>query len=69
QPKHSEEDYIKRPENAFIRFHHECRLKKNKAEAAAAAEGDYVVQRQCQANLSKTTSQQWHSLSAEERKH
>ncbi|EJC98791.1 uncharacterized protein FOMMEDRAFT_23582 [Fomitiporia mediterranea MF3/22] len=32
--KRSDEDYIKRSENASILFRHECCLKKNKAEAA-----------------------------------
>ncbi|EJD08375.1 uncharacterized protein FOMMEDRAFT_16767, partial [Fomitiporia mediterranea MF3/22] len=34
QLKHSDEDYIKRSENASILFYHKCCLKKNKAEAA-----------------------------------
>ena len=41
----------------------------NEAEAAAAAEGDPVAQRQRHADLSEIISQQWHSLSAEERKY
>ena len=69
QPKRGDEDCIKRPENAFILFRHECCLRKNEAEAAAAAEGDPVAQRQRHADLSEIISQQWHSLSAEERKY
>ncbi|KAL5522919.1 hypothetical protein ACEPAF_1186 [Sanghuangporus sanghuang] len=69
RPKRGDEDYIKRPENAFILFRRECCLRKNEAEVAAAQEGDPVTRRQRQADLSKTISQQWRSLSAEERKY
>ncbi|KAI5118146.1 hypothetical protein M0805_008152 [Coniferiporia weirii] len=68
RPKRGDEDYIKRPENAFILFRRDCCLRKNEAEAAAASEGDPVARRQRQADLSKTISQQWRSLSAEDRK-
>ena len=76
RPKRGDEDYIKRPENAFILFRRECCLKKNAEEAAAAAaagdqggEETQTQRRQRQADLSKTISQQWRSLSAEERKY
>ncbi|KAL5476619.1 RFG1_1 [Sanghuangporus weigelae] len=64
-----DEDYIKRPENAFILFRRECCLRKNEAEAATVQGGDPVTRRQHQADLSKTISQQWRSLSVEERKY
>ena len=69
RPRYSGEDYIKRPENAFILFRRECCLKKNEAGAAAAAEGDPVAQCQRHADLSKTISRQWHLLFAEECKY
>ncbi|KAF9256000.1 hypothetical protein L218DRAFT_966773 [Marasmius fiardii PR-910] len=63
RPKKGDEDYIKRPENAFILFRRKC---VEEREAAAAAGGD---KKQRQADLSKAISQQWKALSAEERKH
>ncbi|KAL5476628.1 RFG1_2 [Sanghuangporus weigelae] len=71
RPKCIDEDYIKRAENAFILFRRECCLRKNEneAEAAGTQEGDPVTRRQRQADLSKTISQQWRSLSAEERRY
>ncbi|EJD03351.1 uncharacterized protein FOMMEDRAFT_156750 [Fomitiporia mediterranea MF3/22] len=44
-------------------------LKKKEVEAVAAAEGDPVTRRQRQADLSKTISNRWCLLSAEERKY
>ena len=71
RPKRGDEDYIKRPENAFILFRRDCCQKRNAEEAVAAANGteDPNVRRQRQADLSKTISQQWRSLSSEERKY
>ena len=66
RPKRGDEDYIKRPENAFILFRRECCMKKNAEEAAG--EGP-AQRRQRQADLSKMISQQWRSLSAEDRKY
>lgn len=54
---------------AFILFRWECYLKKNEAEAVAANEGDPIARRQRQADLFKTISQRWRSLSAEDRKY
>jgi len=67
RPKKGDEDYIKRPENAFILFRRQCCEDRQKAQdEAAALEGPAKKQRQ--ADLSKTISQQWKSLSADERK-
>ncbi|PPQ90324.1 hypothetical protein CVT25_007726 [Psilocybe cyanescens] len=66
RPKKGEEDYIKRPENAFILFRRKCCEDRQAAQDEAAAKGPAKKQRQ--ADLSKTISQQWKSLSAEERK-
>ncbi|EJD00378.1 uncharacterized protein FOMMEDRAFT_37940, partial [Fomitiporia mediterranea MF3/22] len=59
RPKRGDEDYIKPFENTFILFRCKRCLKRNEAEAAAAAESDSVARCQHQADLSKTISQQW----------
>lgn len=63
RPKKGDEDYVKRPENAFILFRRHCCEERQ----AAAEEADTPAKKQRQADLSKTISQQWKSLSAEER--
>jgi hypothetical protein len=63
RPKKGDEDYVKRPENAFILFRRHCCEERQ----AAADEADTPAKKQRQADLSKTISQQWKSLSAEER--
>lgn len=69
RPKKGDDDYIKRPENAFILF----RRKKCEERQAAQEEDDSgasgPVKKQRQADLSKTISQQWKSLSGEERQY
>ena len=68
RPKKGDDDYIKRPENAFILF----RRKKCEERQAAQEEDDGSsgpVKKQRQADLSKTISQQWKSLPAEERQY
>ena len=65
RPKKGDDDYVKRPENAFILFRRKCCEDRQQAEDNAAADGPTKKQRQ--ADLSKTISQQWKSLSAEER--
>jgi len=66
RPKKGDEDYIKRPENAFILFRRKCCEDRQAAqEEAAAADGPAKKQRQ--ADLSKTISQQWKALSPGER--
>jgi hypothetical protein len=65
RPKKGDEDYVKRPENAFILFRRKCCEDRQQAEDVAAADGPTKKQRQ--ADLSKTISQQWKGLSAEER--
>lgn len=66
RPRKGDSDYIKRPENAFILFRRKC------CEERQAAAGDEKLdgptKKQRQADLSKTISQQWKSLSPEERK-
>ncbi|TFK46482.1 hypothetical protein OE88DRAFT_1729037 [Heliocybe sulcata] len=71
RPKRGDEDYIKRPENAFILFRRKC-VEDRQAEvttvaAAAAAEGAAIPKKQRQAELSKLISHQWKSLSGEDR--
>jgi hypothetical protein len=63
RPKKGDEDYVKRPENAFILFRRHCCEERQ----AAAEEADTPAKKQRQADLSKTISQQWKSLPAEER--
>ena len=66
RPKKGDEDYVKRPENAFILFRRKCCEDRQQAEDGAAA-ADGPTKKQRQADLSKTISQQWKSLSVEER--
>lgn len=65
RPKKGDEDYIKRPENAFILFRRKCCEDRLQEEGAS----DAPVKKQRQADLSKTISQQWKSLSPEERQY
>jgi hypothetical protein len=65
RPKKGDEDYVKRPENAFILFRRKCCEDRQQAEDVTASDGPTKKQRQ--ADLSKTISQQWKSLSVEER--
>ncbi|KAI6108851.1 hypothetical protein EV401DRAFT_1999097 [Pisolithus croceorrhizus] len=65
RPKKGDEDYIKRPENAFILFRRKCCEDRQQEEASAPTDGPTKKQRQ--ADLSKTISQQWKALSPEER--
>ena len=67
RPKKGDEDYIKRPENAFILFRRKCCEDRQNAAEEAANMADGPQKKQRQADLSKTISQQWKSLSAEER--
>ena len=73
RPKKGDEDYIKRPENAFILFRRKCCEDRNLAQGAGdASERDGSApptKKQRQADLSKTISQQWKSLSPEERQY
>jgi hypothetical protein len=66
RPKKGDEDYVKRPENAFILFRRKCCEDRQQAQADAV---DGVGKKQRQADLSKTISQQWKGLSAEERQY
>jgi hypothetical protein len=66
RPKKGDEDYVKRPENAFILFRRKCCEDRQQAQAEAA---DGVTKKQRQADLSKTISQQWKGLSSEERQY
>ncbi|KAJ6563985.1 hypothetical protein B0H19DRAFT_1258506 [Mycena capillaripes] len=83
RPKKGDEDYVKRPENAFILFRRkycEDRARSISSEpssiASAPSSADSASlpvnapgQKQRQANLSKTISQQWKALSPEDRAH
>ena len=64
RPKKGDEDYIKRPENAFILFRRKCCEDRQAEEEAAKADG---AKKPRQADLSKTISQMWKSLPADER--
>jgi hypothetical protein len=66
RPKKGDEDYVKRPENAFILFRRKCCEDRQQAQAEAV---DALGKKQRQADLSKTISQQWKGLSAEERQY
>lgn len=65
RPKKGDEDYVKRPENAFILFRRKC---VDDREAAAAEAGE-PLKKMRQADLSKMISQQWKSLSPEDRQY
>jgi hypothetical protein len=65
RPKKGDEDYIKRPENAFILFRRKCCEDRQQEEGIA----DGPTKKQRQADLSKTISQQWKGLSIEERQY
>ncbi|OBZ67642.1 Repressor ROX1 [Grifola frondosa] len=68
RPKKGDEDYIKRPENAFILFRRKCCEERQAAlEEDDGASGP--VKKQRQADLSKTISQQWKGLNAEEKQY
>ena len=72
RPKKGDEDYIKRPENAFILFRRKCCEDRNLAQGAGDAgdgDGPSPTKKQRQADLSKTISQQWKCLSSEERQY
>lgn len=72
RPKKGDEDYIKRPENAFILFRRKCVQERNDARDAAgidAESGATVPRRQRQADLSKAISAQWKALSADEKQY
>ncbi|KAK0444643.1 uncharacterized protein EV420DRAFT_1648746 [Desarmillaria tabescens] len=62
RPKKGDEDYIKRPENAFILFRRKCCEDRQEGSPP-------TTKKQRQADLSKTISQQWKGLSAEERQY
>lgn len=63
RPKRGDEDYIKRPENAFILFRRQCCEDRQAAEAAT----DAPTKKQRQADLSKSISQRWKSLPKDEK--
>ncbi|KAF5311069.1 hypothetical protein D9619_007656 [Psilocybe cf. subviscida] len=67
RPKKGDEDYVKRPENAFILFRRQC-CEDRQALLDGEPAGGVAAKKQRQADLSKTISQQWKSLSAGERK-
>jgi len=71
RPRKGDEDYIKRPENAFILFRRKCCEERTGAEGPEDGQGGSAapVKKQRQADLSKMISQQWKSLSQEERQH
>lgn len=69
RPKRGDEDYIKRPENAFILFRRKCCEDRNQAHEDPEDPAAAPVKKQRQADLSKAISQQWKSLSAEERQY
>ncbi|KAE9408436.1 hypothetical protein BT96DRAFT_985767 [Gymnopus androsaceus JB14] len=67
RPKKGDENYIKRPENAFILFRRKCCEKRQAAEEESSING--LTKKRRQADLSKTISQQWKSLTPQERKY
>ncbi|KDQ54316.1 hypothetical protein JAAARDRAFT_209433 [Jaapia argillacea MUCL 33604] len=70
RPKKGDEDYVKRPENAFILFRRKCveeRQQLLQEEISSSAEGSSVPKKQRQAELSKLISQQWKGLSTDDR--
>ncbi|KAJ6578472.1 hypothetical protein B0H19DRAFT_1062954 [Mycena capillaripes] len=83
RPKKGDEDYVKRPENAFILFRRKCcedralsstSAPSSIASAPSSADSPSLAvnapgKKQRQADLSKTISQQWKALSPEDRAH
>jgi hypothetical protein len=75
RPKKGDEDYVKRPENAFILFRRKCcedrlsELDSPSTPSDNTSSPSGVTKKQRQADLSKTISQQWKSLPAEERQY
>ncbi|KAJ7209023.1 hypothetical protein B0H12DRAFT_1079883 [Mycena haematopus] len=83
RPKKGDDDYVKRPENAFILFRRKCcgdralslassSAPSSDASGPSSADSPALAtnapgKKQRQADLSKTISQQWRALSAEER--
>jgi HMG-box domain len=71
-PKKGDEDYVKRPENAFILFRRKCHEDRNPAPCAGDAgdgDGSAPTKKLRKADLTKPTSQQWKCLSSEERQY
>ncbi|KAG6865501.1 hypothetical protein C0991_002100 [Blastosporella zonata] len=66
RPKKGDNDYIKRPENAFILFRRKCCEDRQAAQEEASSDS---LKKPRQADLSKTISQQWRSLSTDERQY
>ncbi|KAJ3841246.1 hypothetical protein F5878DRAFT_658664 [Lentinula raphanica] len=66
RPKKGDEDYVKRPENAFILFRRKCCELQTSEEDSASGRR---AKKQRQADLSKTISQQWKSLTPEEKRY
>ncbi|KAF9076898.1 hypothetical protein BDP27DRAFT_1312786 [Rhodocollybia butyracea] len=64
RPKKGDDDYIKRPENAFILFRRKCCEERAQEEEEAHQTGS---KKQRQADLSKTISQRWKTLSKQDR--
>lgn len=69
RPRKGDEDYIKRPENAFILFRRKCCEERNVTDGPEDGQCGSVapVKKQRQADLSKMISQQWKSLTPEEK--
>ncbi|KAI4517268.1 hypothetical protein K525DRAFT_273774 [Schizophyllum commune Loenen D] len=65
RPKKGDEDYIKRPENAFILFRRKCVEERTQRDSNGAP----LPKKQRQADLSKTISAQWKALSSDERQY
>ncbi|EKM57705.1 uncharacterized protein PHACADRAFT_58554, partial [Phanerochaete carnosa HHB-10118-sp] len=59
RPKRGDEDYIKRPENAFILFRRKCCEDRNQAQEDPEDPAAAPAKKQRQADLSKAISQQW----------
>ncbi|KAF9008078.1 hypothetical protein BDQ17DRAFT_1350485 [Cyathus striatus] len=64
RPKKGDEDYIKRPENAFILFRRKCCEERQ----AATEKANKPTTKLRQADLSKAISQQWKDLFPKDRK-
>ena len=67
RPRKGDEDYIKRPENAFILFRRKCCEERNGVEGSEDSGLAAPAKKQRQADLSKLISQQWKSLTPDEK--
>jgi hypothetical protein len=65
RPKKGDDDYVKRPENAFFLFRRHCCAERQLEEASSPS--DKPQKKERQADMSRTISSRWKALSESER--